>query len=292
LDAYARGFEAMAAVATPSHPALYNGGWHPTSVCGVVGAATAAARLLDLSERRRRNAVGIALLRAGGLQSAFGSQGKSLQVGLAASSGVWAARAAASGASVTPKVWEGFERAYGATWAEPDGSDRAADQNWIKAYPCCLQTHAAIEAAQEISVGGTDNGEVRVVVHPVSRKAAPYDDVQSGLEAKFSIPYLVAYTMVHGPPTLASFKDVDDAVREVSRRVEVEIDAALAESETIIRDGSGRSIRVEAALGSPQRPMSTEELATKVKGLAGDALVGILESPTPGQVFLELLEFG
>src|SRR5688572_8175801 len=30
LDAYAAGFEAMGALARACHPALYDGGWHPT----------------------------------------------------------------------------------------------------------------------------------------------------------------------------------------------------------------------------------------------------------------------
>src|SRR3954468_9963053 len=47
LDAYAAGFEAMGAVAEASHPALYDRGFHPTAVCGTVGAAVAAAALLD-----------------------------------------------------------------------------------------------------------------------------------------------------------------------------------------------------------------------------------------------------
>src|SRR3954464_2088931 len=46
LDAYAAGFEAMGALAGASHPGLYDRGFHPTAVCGPVGAAVAAARLL------------------------------------------------------------------------------------------------------------------------------------------------------------------------------------------------------------------------------------------------------
>src|SRR5882757_8612867 len=42
LEAYAAGFEAMGALARAGHPALYEGGWHPTTVCGPVGAAIAA----------------------------------------------------------------------------------------------------------------------------------------------------------------------------------------------------------------------------------------------------------
>ena len=45
LDAYAEGYEAMAALAAASHPALYDAGWHPTAVCAPVGAAVAASRL-------------------------------------------------------------------------------------------------------------------------------------------------------------------------------------------------------------------------------------------------------
>jgi len=95
LDAYAQGFEAMGAMARASHPALYDNGWHPTAVCGGVGAAVTAAALLGAP---KADAVAIALLRAAGLRAAFGSDGKSLQVGLAAASGVAAARLALGGA--------------------------------------------------------------------------------------------------------------------------------------------------------------------------------------------------
>src|ERR687891_2922785 len=50
LDAYAAGFEAMGAVARAGHPTLYDRGWHPTSVCGVIGSAVASAKLLGLND--------------------------------------------------------------------------------------------------------------------------------------------------------------------------------------------------------------------------------------------------
>src|SRR5918999_1270464 len=84
FDAYTLGFEAMGAVARSSHPQLYDRGWHPTAVCGCVGAAVAAGHLLELDPPRAETAVSLALLVAGGLLSAFGTDGKSLQVGFAA----------------------------------------------------------------------------------------------------------------------------------------------------------------------------------------------------------------
>ena len=269
LAAYAEGFEAMGALARASHPALYDRGWHPTAVCGGVGAAVAAAALLDAP---REDAVAIALLRAGGLRSTFGSDGKALQVGLAAASGVAAARLARAGARVPlADAARGFEQATGGAYAEPaaDGP-RAIDENWIKAWPCCLQTHGAIEAADRL--GGEAPADLAVTVHPVSLLAAAVGpEPATGLQAKFSIPYLTAYTLLHGPPTVDSFERVDAEAVERAKRIEVRADRRLRESEFVLNSGDKEVVRVEAALGSPQRPLDAAALRAKVEGLAGPA---------------------
>jgi len=281
LIAYAEGVEAMAAVARASHPALYDRGWHPTSVCGVVGSAAAAARLLDLPEAVGIIAIRIALLSAGGLRSAFGSDGKSLQVGMAAAAGVAAARLAASGAIVPkslPTALSGFETAYGGRWAEPDPAHLAITDNWIKAYPCCLQAHSSIEAAAACREEGAPLQDSRVTVHPVSIQAAPYQDVETGLQAKFSIPYLAAFTFLRGPPGVDDFDSVDSHVRALASTIRVATDDALLESEAAIVTETGFTARVQVAMGSPQRPMEDEQLASKVQALAGDRLQRVLDS--------------
>ena len=271
LDAYAKGFEAMAALAGAGYPALYDGGWHPTAVCGSVGAAVAAAALLGAE---RDVAVGLAVLRSAGLRGAFGSDGKSLQVGLAASAGVGAARLAAAGARVDlARVRAGWEQAYGAPWAD-SVPEPAIGQNWIKAYPCCLQTHGAIDCALE--AGGVPDGPLTVRAHPVSRQAAGYDDVATPLEAKFSIPYTTAYALLRGAPTVESFDAVDDAVRARAAEIAVETDPALGESEFELLAGDRRLAHVRAARGSPAQPLSADELAAKVHALAGQQLDGVL----------------
>jgi 2-methylcitrate dehydratase PrpD len=280
LEAYAAGFEAMGALAEANHPALYDGGWHPTAVSGVVGAAVAASTLLDLDEERTRSAVGLALLRAGGLRSAFGSDGKSIQVGLAAVAGVQAARLAEAGATASADIADGpagWEEAFGATWAEPDGTHRVAG-NWIKAYPCCLKAHSVIEVAAE---AGASDADMTVVVHPRARQAAWYDEVETGLQAKFSIPYLAAYTVLHGAPTAPSaFDGVDEAAAALaSERVSVETDEELGEAEAVLLREGEEAARVPFATGSPERPMTAERLAQKVTELGGDELAGVLDDP-------------
>jgi 2-methylcitrate dehydratase PrpD len=278
LDAYAAGFEAMGAVARAGHPTLYDRGWHPTAVCGVIGSAVASAKLLGLSDKRVESAVALSLLSAGGLRSAFGSDGKSLQVGFSAAAGLRAARLAAQGATAADRVRKGFEDAYGAPWAEPDPAHPAVAENWIKAYPCCLQTHGAIEVADRARAARV-SPPIEVVVHPVSRQAAPYDDVEDGLQAKFSIPYTVAFTLLHGPPSASDFERLDPAAQELASYVRITTDAQLLESEARLLGPDGFEARVDAAMGSPLRPMSAEQLQTKTASLAGSALEGVLDDP-------------
>ena len=286
LAAFAAGFEAMGRLTAANHPQMRARGWHPTAVGGTVGAAVAASRLLDLDADRTAHAVRLALLQAGGLRAAFGSDGKALQVGRAAAAGATGARLAAAGAVASADIERGeggFEQAYTAHWVDLASSsppERAAvGDNWIKAYPCCLQTHGAIEAAaQARSAGAGTPSDIVVTVHPVCLHAASLGPgVRDGLQAKFSIPYLTAFALLHGPPTVKSFAGVDDAARQLAERVRLHTDAGLLESEAVVEVAGERAGHVRAALGSPARPMDATWLQDKVRDLAGDRLDGVLD---------------
>jgi 2-methylcitrate dehydratase PrpD len=281
LAAYAEGFEAMGALSRASHPALYERGWHPTAVCGSLGAAVAAARLLGLDEERAAGARRLALLRAGGMRAAFGSDGKALQVGLAAAAGVHAALAAQGGVVVGDEVAHGphgFSQAFEGAWADPDPAQPAIAANWIKPWPCCLLAHAPLEAALGLEVA--PDIALEVVVHPVARAAARYDDVADGLEAKFSIPYLVAFARLRGEPGVESFAGLDPAVRaHASEQVKVRTDDRLEESEARLLAHGEPVAHVRASRGSPERPLSAAQLTAKVRGLAGNRLDGLLDEP-------------
>src|SRR5256885_4254713 len=113
--------------------------------------------------------------------------------------------------------------------------------------------HSSIECA--LRVGRTDAPLV-IRVHPRARQAAPHDDVADGLQAKFSIPYLTAFTLLRGAPDVASFAGVDGEARALAaERIRVRTDPALLESEAVLEAGGEAVARVETALGSPPRPM-------------------------------------
>jgi 2-methylcitrate dehydratase PrpD len=288
LEAFADGWEAMAAVASASHPALYDAGWHPTAVCGPIGAAVTTARLLELRADARRHAVALAALRAGGTRGAFGSDGKAIQVGLAAGAGVQAALLARAGATVDARVLRGplgFEGVLGAcvpSWVAEGGApegERAIERNWIKLHPSWLGTHAPIDAAVAARDGGyrLDGARLEVTVHPVARQAAHLDDVEDGLAAKFSIPYCVARALAEGPPRVADFARLDAGTRERARQVTVVIDESLPRFGAVVTAGGRELARVPCPQGAPERPAAPGDLAAKLADLAGDRLDGVLE---------------
>ena len=291
LAAYAQGFEAMAALAAAGHPALYDGGWHPTTVCGPIGAAVTAACLLDLSLPQRRTAIAISVLRAGGTRGAFGSDGKAIQVGLAAAAGVQAALLARGGASVDPAAIHGplgFIRVMGVGWPPagvadaPEGSGALAiERNWIKLYPSCLGTHSPIESAVQARDAGYQLGEeeLEVRVHPVARQAAHLDAVTDGLSAKFSIPYCVARTLIHGPPGVRDFDGIDDAARDGASHVTVQVDPSLPEFGSVLTVAGRELARVPCPRGAPERPIAAADLQDKITDLAGDRLESVLSDP-------------
>src|SRR5262249_28269868 len=154
-------------------------GWHATSTLGALGAAGVAARMLHLDVDRTVMALGIAASMAGGLRQNFGTMTKPLHPGLAARSGIMAALLAAKGFTADEDIVGsdmGFLRLF-----SPAGDERIERvRDWgapweilapgisVKKYPCCFQTHRALDAvldlrrAHGIDAGAVDSVQVRV----------------------------------------------------------------------------------------------------------------------------------
>jgi 2-methylcitrate dehydratase PrpD len=93
----------------------------------------------------------------------------------------------------------------------------------LKPYPCGGLGHTAIDAALELR-DAVAPGEIAHVDVAITRYAAQrYSDQypRSVESAKFSGPYLAAYTFVHGAPMLAAFTEEalhDEAVRAFAQK--------------------------------------------------------------------------
>lgn len=283
--AYLAGAGVMARLGTALGWSHYGSGWHTTCTAGAPAAAVAAGVALGLDTEGLRRAMALAVPAAGGGQRAFGTSGKSLQVGFATDAGVRAARLAAAGATAEPAALDDwFTLVGGAT--EPVLSGPAVpDGLAVKLHPCCYAMQRPISAARELPCDGRgfeDIERITVVTPEAGMQPLIHHRPRTGLEAKFSMEYAVATTLLDGFPRMADFTDsaaVRPEVRTLLERTEVRVlpgsgEGGLMGGETrIVVERSGGE-RAEAAMelprGHPQRPANDAEHAAKVADCVGD----------------------
>jgi 2-methylcitrate dehydratase PrpD len=287
LLAFAVGYEVTAKIGRAMGPSSYARGWHATSVVGTLGAAAAVAKLLNLDERTTRNALGIASSMASGSRQNFGSMTKPLHAGLAARAGLEAATLAALGFTADETAIEaplGFGSLYSPAgdWQPELVSDFG--EPWdlldpglcVKQYPCCYNTHLALDAAFNASsrqqVSEADIAGIDVRVMEGSTPALIHHRPTTGLAGKFSMEYCVAAAVLDGAVKLASFED--DAVarpeaQSLLRRVNVSYSPDPA-AQVVVHLNSGAALEGLAAFehGSDADPLSWDELLVKYRDCA------------------------
>jgi 2-methylcitrate dehydratase PrpD len=299
LTAYAAGYEVWAELLAREPVPLHQKGWHPTAVRGTVAAAAACAKLRRLPPQETATALAIASSMAGGLVANFGTHTKCFQVGRAAQSGVIAARLAAAGMTASPDALEhrsGFLAAF-SPGGEPDRSSglEPEKKEWhlerqglnVKRYPICYATHRAIDAAVDLAtrhdLEPADVDNVRVSTGEMQmlmlRNARP----QTALEAKFSMQFAMASSLVARNVGLAQMRDefvrsppIQSLMPRVSTTTTAETmkGSAFAPAEKVeITTVGGKVLASETivfAKGSKQRPLSREELRAKFIDCLGD----------------------
>ena len=160
----------------------YDRGWHPTSVCGGLGAAVVASRLLglDAASRNRPRRSPCCAPRDCARRSA--PPARALQVGMAAAAGVAAARLAAAGARVGLRAvasgYAGFSTAFGAAVAERGRRRQPGDRAELDQGLSLLPADAQLDRGGRRGARGRRRRRrrIEVSVHPLSLQAAPIDD--------------------------------------------------------------------------------------------------------------------
>jgi 2-methylcitrate dehydratase PrpD len=281
-------------------------GQHATASCGTIAGAAGAAVLLGLDAGGIAHAMGVAASMASGIIEANRTGGtvKRLHCGWAAHAAVTAAELAGRGLTGPPTVLEGdfgFFRATIDGRFDPDALRLGLGTVWsvpgifFKPYPANHFTHTTIDAvlalrdrglrAEDVEAVevGIAAPTVRSVGEPIERKRAP----ESGYQAQFSIPYVVAAALCGGGGLGLGLDDfTDDLAREPARRriasrVTVRGDDACTEiyphqfpAVVRVRTTSGEEL-VERRLrnrGGPGDPLSDSELALKFRENAGRVL--------------------
>lgn len=257
----------------------YRSGWHATCTAGAPAAAVAAGLSLGLDAGRLARAMAFAVPAAGGVQRAFGTAAKSLQVGFAAAAGVRAAHLAAAGASADPAALDDwFHLVGGAEEMQLDGPV-VPDGVAVKLHPCCYALQRPISAARALSPAPAgDVTRVRVRTPAAALQPLIHAAPRTGLESKFSLQYAVATALLDGFPDRESFTDAAVARPEAQRLLRL-VEVEEQPGGTGILDGDLLIVRERAGIveeasldlpdGHPRRPPTEEALAAKVAGCVG-----------------------
>ena len=276
--AYLAGAGVMARRGTALGWSHYSAGWHATTTAGAPAAAVAAGVALGLDARQLATAIALAVPAAGGVQRAFGTDAKSLQIGFAVEAGIRAAGLAAAGATADPSALDAWLELVGGDPTAVDlGGPAVPGGLAIKVFPCCYALQRPISALSGVAADPIDPAEVhRIVVRTPQGTVAPliHRRPASGLQGKFSMEYAVAVALLDDQPGFWSFTDAAVQRPEAQRLVDlVEVELAdggdwllAGEFEADVHlDSEVVSVREQFPPGSPQRPTTHEELMRKAR---------------------------
>src|SRR4051812_49499519 len=170
----------------------YARGWHATCTAGAPGAAACAAAAMGADADGMATAMALAVPAAGGVQRAFGTAAKSLQVAFAADAGVRAARLAAAGATADALALDQWLALVGGDADRLElGGPVVPGGLAVKLFPCCYALQRPMAAVRELRTGGLPPDAVeRIVVRTPEATVAPliHDRPTTGLQGKFSLP--------------------------------------------------------------------------------------------------------
>lgn len=308
VDAYIVGVEVQECLAEAVNMVHYTRGWHTTLTLGAPSAAAACARLMRLNATQTRNAISLATSMGAGFKRQFGSNAKPFHAGLAAKSGIVAARMASAGLTADPAAFEG-ERGFLDLMV---GHGAAGFDNvlrrlrgapavlkpglWLKRYPCCASTHRPVDGLlqlmRENGLRAADIESVEAVVSEAAVGNLMYASPANEMQARFSMPYCIAVAAHDGDLVLGDFHSSALRRTEVMAflsRVTMVLDpeqpadmpaAMKSWSRTIIatKDGRRFSRRIVDPQGHPANPLTEDELQHKFADCAQGQPENVLAS--------------
>jgi 2-methylcitrate dehydratase PrpD len=221
ITALVKGTEMMSRLrwAAPAQRDLRVVDLHPPGFVGPMGAAVAAAHLLNLNPEQTANALGIVASRCAALWPNNGTDTKCLHSGLASRNGLEAALLAEQGFNANPDIFTA-PRGYVETYFDKDeflwdellafgDTFRMVEPGYaIKMWPSQFGTHYIFTACHELKPQIADVSEIESVV--VTCPDLDYPDrpnPATGLAGKFSWQYAAALALLDYDIDLHSFSD-------------------------------------------------------------------------------------
>lgn len=292
LAAVIVGAEVAIRIAAAAAPHLHERGHHVPSSAGPFGAAAACSRLLGLDAHACLNAFGIAGSHAGGVMeySRTGGSVKRMHCAIPAAAGLRSAVLAAHGITGPGTILEG-DRGFFVVFAGTCDDELLCGGlgdvyqllgTSFKPFACNLSTHGAIEALarlrDEQGLRADDVAEITIgtsssAVRDIGRIVEPTDIL--GAQTSFAFGAAVALLRGGNGPNDYHEEDLrDPRFLALARRVKMEVDPICDEERKTLRnrsavvtvrttDGRTHVLRVQFPKGSPERPLTNDDLFAK-----------------------------
>jgi 2-methylcitrate dehydratase PrpD len=297
IAAFMVGFEVCLKLARAAPEQSSVGGWHAVSSIGTIGAAMACARLLRVPREQLADVLGIAASLSGGLSANFGTMTKPLHSGSSARHAILAATLGRDGFTASAAALENpvsgyfhaFDRGIKISFEPFEELGRRYDivERGFKPkrYPCGGLGHTAIDATLELRTE-INIADIAAIKAGITRYAASRigDKYPTSVEsAKFSLPYVAAYSALYGAPMLTAFTEAaieDEKIKSLAGKVSVSIDPEFADildesparvTVTLVDGRTVERMRYYAS-GTPQVPLSREQVQEKFFSCAERAL--------------------
>jgi 2-methylcitrate dehydratase PrpD len=212
LEAFIAGVEVEYAIAEFCTTHIYYKGWWTSGVYGPLGAAAAAARILELDTRHTAHAMSLAVCHSSGMKVSFGSDAKPLGIGRAASVGIESALLAFAELTGPNNAFEGkngFLSLFNDDQHAVDVGLQLAHK-WrltepgilFKSFPVCSAAQAGAELAanliQRHQLESADIVNVACEVPPLVNISLVYHQPKTIREAQFSMQYAVGCILAFG----------------------------------------------------------------------------------------------
>lgn len=279
----------------------------PTGTWQTLGAAAAAAKLMNLDPDKMTHAIGLA--GSGAPVPAFWKSYENPrplswikdQIQWAALAGVLGAEMARAGFIGNPRILDGergFWRIAGSDRCDFGGMTNNLGKKYVftetalKPYPACRGIHTALECIETIvrqdKIVPQGIEQVSVSIGAEFSELFYVYDVPYMVDAEFSVPYAVTMVVKKVPKGPGWYSEehlrsaeVHSLMRKVKLQVLREPDEGARESKLVIgsskvevrmKDGRVFSRHVHHPKGSRQNPLTKEEITTKFSTLASYVL--------------------
>jgi 2-methylcitrate dehydratase PrpD len=302
LTAMTTGYEIGTRVGNAATMGLFFRGFHPQGASGVFVAAASAGRMLNLDAARMQHALGIVGSQAGGLMAAQeGAMVKRFHSGRAAQSGVYSAYLAQRDFTGISDVLEAGYGGYLSSYSDKPNASRLTDalgDVWetgkvgYKPHACVTSIHSALDAFNHLlkthHLRPEDIARVDIGMSPMTYTHCAWEYKAQGVTAaQMNLFYGIAVIGFDGMAFVAQYAEnrlsdpkILDFIKRIHARIDPEIEAMgpayrhAARVRVTTQDGRSFDYEILNRRGSPENPLSVDEVIYKFRNVVESCLSG------------------